>query len=306
MYSYIYASIYVLQVRSQKDSMERALRSEVESLKEKLQSEGYGLSSTATDTAQSNLMIETVRMESVSNTLTCDSRVLTYDTLCCALLPWKFDVYPILSYLEHSNPPSSILIELSPMLPTLRYLILTLPSAATPWGGFIKSSSGDRQSKVSYTIILPLLNSSCLSTPSLHILSSRILIHSAVMSIIASFHLISSPPRLLIPECCPSFTSFYWPSFCSLLSCLWKADCIAVREQACPVHRRIFISRTPTRWGNKGACSSQSAPCSEVMGQAAFSWRVLPGCLPVCLSACLFTNLSVCLPAYSYFESNKI
>ena len=87
MYSYIYASIYVLQVRSQKDSMERALRSEVESLKEKLQSEGYGLSSTATDTAQSNLMIETVRMESISNTLTCDSRVLTYDTLCCALLP---------------------------------------------------------------------------------------------------------------------------------------------------------------------------------------------------------------------------
>ena len=96
MHLSIYLSIYLLQVRSQKDSMERALQSEVESLKEKLQSKGYGLSSTVTDTAHNNQMIETVRIESISNKLTCDFRVLTYGTLC-VLLPCNFDVYPILS-----------------------------------------------------------------------------------------------------------------------------------------------------------------------------------------------------------------
>ena len=81
--------------------MERALRSEVESLKDKLQSQGYGLRSTATDTAHNNQITETVRMECISIALTCNSSVLTYDTLCSppslrtlmSTLP-----YPILSY----------------------------------------------------------------------------------------------------------------------------------------------------------------------------------------------------------------
>ena len=77
--------------------MERALRSEVESLKEKLQSQGYGLRSTATDTVRNNQITETVRMESISIALTRNSRVLTYDTLCSPPLPCNFDVYPVLS-----------------------------------------------------------------------------------------------------------------------------------------------------------------------------------------------------------------